>query len=68
MSTPVIAASAAAFGLYVYLRQRANGEQGSLADVGRADSAAGTAEAWRHVEHPPNTWTEALYYLKEVCR
>jgi hypothetical protein len=50
MATPFLAATAAAFGLYVYMRRASDTPQLS------------------NVDHPPDTWSEAIYYAKEVFR
>jgi hypothetical protein len=65
METPIIATGAAALGLYMYLKGRTAASV-ALTDGGISPPAS--IEAWRHVEHAPNTWTETLYYFKEVFR
>lgn len=59
MATGVVTAGAAAVALYLYLKQR------PYCGGGPDDELI---PACRDVEHPPNTWTESLYYFKEVLR
>jgi hypothetical protein len=61
MATPVIAAGATAFGLYMYASQwQRCGEQG-VVDPAWNDTH-------RLTERPPTTWSETLYLFKEALR
>jgi hypothetical protein len=58
MTTPLVAAGAAAAAYFLYLHANKSTET----DPSR------TSEAWSNVEHPPSTRLEALYYFKDFCR
>eukprot|EP00798_Chlamydomonas_sp_ICE-L_P018827 gene18827-25373_t len=68
MTTPVIATAGAAIALYVYLmgKPEENNANATLDPSMVAPSVQ--LDACRNVDGPPNTWSEALYYFKEVFR
>lgn len=57
MATPLIAASTAALGVYIYLKQRST--PGAL---------RGMEEMWWPVERPPEGWGNSIFYLTDVFR
>lgn len=59
MSSGIVAASAAAVALYYYLKQKSGAD---------SSTAPAPVEAYRNVEHAPNSWAEALSHVKEVFR
>lgn len=59
MSTGIVAASAAAAALYYYWKNKG---------LENGVTAPAAVEAYRTVEHAPNSWTEALSHVKEVFR
>lgn len=58
----VVATSAAALALYFYIKQKVT------CGVNAETLVPAPIEAYRNVEHPPNTWIEAIDYVKEVFR
>jgi hypothetical protein len=66
MATPVIAAGATAFGLYVYVRQwQACGYSG-VRDLSAGPDPLTATHAL--TEQPPQTWSETIYLFKEALR
>lgn len=61
MSTGVVAAGAAALAVYVY--RIANSSR-----LPANDTELPPPPGMQHPEHPPNTWGEALFHVKEVFR
>ncbi|MEW5308838.1 MAG: hypothetical protein WDW38_000768 [Sanguina aurantia] len=60
--TGVVAAGAAALAVYVYRKANSRALEAPPADAQRPDPSM------QHPEHPPNTWGEALFHVKEVFR
>eukprot|EP00955_Chlamydomonas_euryale_P088559 364391-Chlamydomonas_euryale.AAC.2 len=64
MATPVLAASAAALGVYYMY---ANG-RGDTAPTASGVSGSGESAWWWSVERPPESWSGSLYYLADAFR
>lgn len=62
MHAGVVAAGAAALAVYVYRKANSRALEALPADAQRPDPSM------QHPEHPPNTWGEALFHVKEVFR